>query len=186
MSTSSIYDDPIVVPKPTNDEVRIAELRAIIANETAFQEQANAAKELCKSIEDAIYAKRVAAQKALERELAPLRAQLSQSRSEENTVRLQLFDISNARTELVKLSPLSKKLDDLHHKLFEASLDKNRVPIRPNLLVEIEEADRGTILVDPRPELAYVKRRELKRHDEMLAEIQDEINEVSRQIGLIS
>ncbi len=183
MSTS-IYDDPVVEAKPTSNEIRIAELKAIVANESELLEKANLAKETAIEIETAIRSRRRELDIAASREIAPLDAKFRVAQSDSHSLAMRLYAVNAAKAELLELSPLTARLRALQEKLFRAQLDDNSIPIRPVLLEEIERFELGNIIHEPQPERASSKRRELKRHDETIADIQSEINDLKKQIGI--
>ena len=187
--TSTIYDDPIIAAQPTADEIRIAELQAIVSTESDIRSVASLVLESLQQAETALHGKRQVLNRAMDRELAPFVANVNRLHSEAAPLREQLAQIDAAKIELLELSPIGSKIDQLEDRLHQittrrslglGTLNEND-PIRPVMLERIELLERTD-----QTNLASIERRKLKRLDDDVAEIKAEIAALKAKIGIAS
>ena len=187
--TTSIYDDPQVLAKPSSDEVRIADLQAVVASESDIRSVATLVQESLQQAEKALQDKRVVIQRAADRELSPFVAAVNRLHAEAGPLREQLAQIGLAKAELLELSPIGKKIAQLQYKLLEITTLRSKGPgtpnqsdpIRPVMVERIAYLDATDQIA-----LASAERRKLKRLDDDVAEIQAEIATLKAKIGIAS
>ena len=187
--TQTIYDDPPVVAKPTADEIRIAELQAIVAGDSQIRSDAGKARESATLSETALRDKNRVLQQAMDRELTQFRDRFHRLHSQAVRLESQVREIDAAKIELLELSPIGSKIDQLEDRLHQittrrslglGTLNEND-PIRPVMLERIELLERTDQV-----HLASAERRKLKRLDDDVFEIQAEIAALKAKIGIAS
>ena len=185
----TIYDDPPVITQPTAEQIRIRELQAIVATESDIRSVATLVQNSLAQAEQALRDKSVVMHRAMDRELAPFVSNVNRLHSEAGPLREQLAQIGLAKSELLELSPIGSKIDQLEDRLHQittrrslglGTLNEND-PIRPVMLERIELLERTD-----QTNLASIERRKLKRLDDDVAEIKAEIAALKAKIGIAS
>ncbi len=185
----TIYDDPIIAVQPTSDEIRVAELQAIVASESDIRSVATLVHESLQQAETALSGKRLVLNRAMDREIAPFVANVNRLHSEAGPLREQLSAIEAAKSELLLLSPVGKQIAQLEDRLLEITTLRSKGPgtanhsdlIRPAMLERIAYLDATDQVA-----LASTERRKLKRLDDNASEIQSEIAALKAKIGIQS
>ena len=185
----TIYDDPPVAAQPTAEQIRIAELQTIVSTESDIRSVASLVLESLQQAESALRDKRVVLNRAMDRELSPFVATVTRLHAEAGPLREQIAAIDAAKIELLELSPIGSKIDQLEDRLHQittrrslglGTLNEND-PIRPVMLERIELLERTDQV-----HLASAERRKLKRLDDDVFEIQAEIAALKAKIGIAS
>ena len=185
----TIYDDPPVAAQPTADEIRIAELQAIVSTESEIRHVATLVQDSLAQAETALHGKRQVLNRAMDRELTQFVANVNRLHSEAGPLREQLAQIEAAKAELLELSPIGKQIAQLEDRLLEITTLRSKGPgtvnesdpLRPRILERIEYFEQTDQVA-----LASTERRKLKRLDDNVAEIHFEIAALKASIGIAS